>query len=95
MKLYVNNSKSLDGLANLYDEYNDISNGLNEMEKKFVGQFGHSMFPVVVVLIKKTKHGMVESDDESFDVLSLADNPDVYDWDCEELCDQLWRESME
>ena len=65
MKLYVNNSKSLDGLANLYDEYNDISNGLNEMEKKFVEQFGRSMFPVVVVLIKKTKHGMVESDDES------------------------------
>ena len=95
MKLLVRNNKSLDGLGRLYNEYNDISNCLAEKEKKFVSEFGHSMFPLVVVLIKNTKHGMVESDDQSFDAWSIVGNPGVYDWECEELCDQLWRESME
>lgn len=95
MKLLVNDIKCIEELANLCAEYHDISNGLAEMDKNFVEKFGHSMFPLVVVLIKNTKHGMVESDDQSFDVWSIADNPDVYDWECEELCNQLWREYME
>lgn len=95
MRILVNDIQCIRELANLHGDYSDIVCGLEELEKKFVSEFGKSMFPLVVILLKNRKDGIVESDDESFDSWTYNNKTDMYDWECEELCDQLWKNSME
>lgn len=100
MKILVKKRKDLEGIAEMLEEYSDIVNTLIDMEKAHIWnreknpELPESLYPLVVVLLKKTADGLVETDDEFFDQWSLSPNTENYDWNANDLYWHLWEEFM-